>query len=209
MAPKDVNSPSRPAASAQVSKSYASSLYSLADSVTGTFTSTLTSLSYPPVVSAARMAILSMMSQSIKYGKLRILTEQGVYTFPPDAKDTEDAAEIRVIRDTFWLRLVTLGDLGFAEAYMSGDCEVSDLVKVFQVCRLCPSLLTCRSLSDHDLPLIPTTSLVYEPSHRESFPSSLVSPTPDSPTPFPTHSQTSRRTTTCPTACSALSSVKT
>lgn len=74
------------------------------------------------------------MNQSIKYGKLRILTDQGVYTFPPDAKDTEDAAEIRVIRDTFWLRLVTLGDLGFAEAYMSGDCEVSDLVKVFQVC---------------------------------------------------------------------------
>jgi hypothetical protein len=93
----------------------------------------LTSLSYGPVVSAARAAILAMMNQSIKYGKLRILTDQGVYTFPPDAKDDIEAAEIRVIRDTFWLRLVTLGDLGFAEAYMSGDCEVSDLVKVFQV----------------------------------------------------------------------------
>jgi len=209
MAPKDVSSPSRPSGSVQVSKSYASSLYSLADSVTGTFTSTLTSLSYPPVVSAARMAILSMMNQSIKYGKLRILTDQGVYTFPPNAKDTEDAAEIRVIRDTFWLRLVTLGDLGFAEAYMSGDCEVSDLVKVFQVRPPALAPLTCRSLSVHDHPLIPTTSLVYEPSHPASFPSSRVSPTPDSPTPFPTHSQTSRRTTTCPTACSALSSVKT
>jgi cyclopropane-fatty-acyl-phospholipid synthase len=134
MAPKDGSSASRPSGSDQVTKSYASSLLNLADSVTGTFTSTLTSLSYPPVVSAARMAILSMMNQSIKYGKLRILTDQGVYTFPPDAKDSEEAAEIRVIRDTFWLRLVTLGDLGFAEAYMSGDCEVSDLVKVFQVC---------------------------------------------------------------------------
>lgn len=209
MAPKDVSSLSRPSGSAQVSKSYASSLYSLADSVTGTFTSTLTSLSYPPVVSAARMAILSMMNQSIKYGKLRILTDQGVYTFPPDAKDTEDAAEIRVIRDTFWLRLVTLGDLGFAEAYMSGDCEVSDLVKVFQVRPPPRSQLTCRSLSVHDHPLIRTTSLVYEPSHPVFFPSSLVSPTPDSPTPFPTLSQISRRTTTCPMACLALSSVKT
>jgi cyclopropane-fatty-acyl-phospholipid synthase len=80
------------------------------------------------------MAILSMMNQSIKYGKLRILTDQGVYTFPPDAQDDAEGAEIRVIRDTFWLRLVTLGDLGFAEAYMSGDCEVSDLVQVFKVC---------------------------------------------------------------------------
>jgi cyclopropane-fatty-acyl-phospholipid synthase len=74
------------------------------------------------------------MNQSIKYGKLRILTDQGVYTFPPDAKESTPGAEIRVIRDTFWLRLVTLGDLGFAEAYMSGDCEVSDLVEVFKVC---------------------------------------------------------------------------
>lgn len=41
--------------------------------------------------------------------------------------------DIRVIRDTFWLRLVTLGDLGFAEAYMAGDCEVSDIVQVFKV----------------------------------------------------------------------------
>lgn len=114
-------------------KSYASSLLSMADSVTHRFTSTLTSMSYPPIVAAARMAILSMMNQSIKYGKLRILTDQGVYTFPPDAKDNVEGAEIRVIRDTFWLRLVTLGDLGFAEAYMSGDCEVSDLVQVFRV----------------------------------------------------------------------------
>lgn len=114
-------------------KSYTSSLLSIADNVTNRFTSTLTSLSYGPIVSTARAAILAMMNQSIKYGKLRILTDQGVYTFPPDAKDDVEAAEIRVIRDTFWLRLVTLGDLGFAEAYMSGDCEVSDLVKVFQV----------------------------------------------------------------------------
>lgn len=114
-------------------KSYTSSLLGLADAVTHRLASTLTSMSYGPVVSAARAAILAMMNQSIKYGKLRILTDQGVYTFPPDAKDDVEGAEIRVIRDTFWLRLVTLGDLGFAEAYMSGDCEVSDLVKVFQV----------------------------------------------------------------------------
>ncbi|EIW72634.1 hypothetical protein TREMEDRAFT_21878, partial [Tremella mesenterica DSM 1558] len=41
--------------------------------------------------------------------------------------------EIKVIRDTFWLRLVTMGDLGFAEAYMAGDCEVSNLPQVFRI----------------------------------------------------------------------------
>jgi cyclopropane-fatty-acyl-phospholipid synthase len=34
-------------------------------------------------------------------------------------------ATIRVTSDKFWLRLLTLGDLGFAEAYMAGECEVA------------------------------------------------------------------------------------
>ncbi len=88
------------------------------------------------------MAIISMMSHSISYGRLRVLTSKGVYVFPSDEKRQElglgelmegETVDIRVIRDTFWLRLVTLGDLGFAEAYMAGDCEVSDIVQVFKV----------------------------------------------------------------------------
>ena len=121
-------------------KSYTNSLLTLADS----FTTSLSTLSFPPLVVAARMAIISMMSHSITYGRLRILTlNQGVYVFPSDEKraslglgevEEGETVDIRVIRDTFWLRLVTLGDLGFAEAYMAGDCEVSDLVQVFKVC---------------------------------------------------------------------------
>ncbi len=34
-------------------------------------------------------------------------------------------ATIKVTSDRFWLRLLTLGDLGFAEAYMAGECQVS------------------------------------------------------------------------------------
>jgi cyclopropane-fatty-acyl-phospholipid synthase len=111
----------------------------MTDSLTSTVTSSLYSLSsFPPLIGAARMAIISMMAHSITYGRLRILTlDHGVYTFPSADKQVEGdvgaVAEIRVIRDTFWLRLVTLGDLGFAEAYMAGDCEVSDLVEVFKV----------------------------------------------------------------------------
>ncbi|ORX34243.1 S-adenosyl-L-methionine-dependent methyltransferase [Kockovaella imperatae] len=96
------------------------------------------------------------MSHSIAYGQLRVLTaDQGVYVFPSDEKRKElglgpvqenEVAEIRVIRDTFWLRLVTLGDLGFAEAYMAGDCEVSDLVQVFKIfIRSRPALQAAKS----------------------------------------------------------------
>lgn len=86
-----------------------------------------------------------MMSHSITWGQIRILTaDHGIYTFPSsekradlgleDIKVSQDQiADIRVIRDTFWFRLVVLADIGFAEAYMAGDCEVSDLVQVFKV----------------------------------------------------------------------------
>jgi cyclopropane-fatty-acyl-phospholipid synthase len=115
-------------------KSYARSLLALAD----TLTMGISGLSYGPITSAARLAIVSMMSHSIRWGRLRVLTaEHGIYTFPSyetkPFEAGEEVAEIRVIRDSFWLRLVTLGDLGFAEAYMAGDCEVSDLVQIFKV----------------------------------------------------------------------------
>lgn len=84
-----------------------------------------------------------MMSHSITWGQIRILTaDHGIYTFPSAQKREElglgevakdQVADIRVINDTFWFRLVVLADIGFAEAYMAGDCEVSDLVQVFKV----------------------------------------------------------------------------
>lgn len=137
LSPGQNHAPSSPVAKDEA-KSYTHSLLNLADSVTSTFTSSLSSFSYPPLVSASRAAILAMMNHSIAYGRLKLLTAEpnGVFVFPSyDVKprqDREEVAEIRVIRDTFWLRLVTLGDLGFAEAYMAGDCEVSDLVQVFK-----------------------------------------------------------------------------
>lgn len=86
-----------------------------------------------------------MMAKAIAHGQLRILTSDGIHTFPvgsPKPTGGAAAAEIRVVNDAFWLRLVTLGDLGFAEAYMVGDCEVSDLVEVFKVCSDCSDV--CR-----------------------------------------------------------------
>lgn len=131
-------------------KGYKDSLLSLTDSVTSAVLSSVTTFSYGPVVAACRSAILAMMAHSITWGRLRILTLQpgsasgGVYVFPSYEKkpkqEGEDVVDIRVLSDTFWIRLVTLGDLGFAEAYMAGDCEVSDLVQVFQASPLLPMM---------------------------------------------------------------------
>lgn len=79
--------------------------------------------------------------QKITNGHLRVLTYSHIYTFPlpelanggkvngrPDLK-----AELRVLNDSFWVRLCAMGDLGFAEAYMYGDVECDDLVSLFKV----------------------------------------------------------------------------
>jgi len=140
LSPSSSKFPSSPSpVPSSINKSYINSLLSLTDALT----SSISTLSFPPLVAAARMAIISMMSHSITYGRLRVLTaNSGIYVFPSDEKRKElglseageaQTVDIRVIRDTFWLKLVTLGDLGFAEAYMAGDCEVSDLVQVFKV----------------------------------------------------------------------------
>jgi hypothetical protein len=125
-----------------VPKSYSHKLLAAPDAILAR----LSTLSFPPAIAAARMAIVSMMSHSITWGQIRILTaDQGIYTFPSaqkleelglDSVPQDQVADIRVINDTFWFRLVVLADIGFAEAYMAGDCEVSDLVQIFKVRRL-------------------------------------------------------------------------
>jgi hypothetical protein len=78
--------------------------------------------------------------QKITIGQLRVLTPEHIYTFPPkslvngaDNGKLGSKAELRVLSDTFWVRLCAMGDLGFAEAYMYGDVECDDLVALFQV----------------------------------------------------------------------------
>jgi cyclopropane-fatty-acyl-phospholipid synthase len=78
--------------------------------------------------------------QKISVGQLRVLTYSHIYTFPAPSNQAIDKtqglkAELRVINDAFWVRLCTMGDLGFAEAYMYGDVECDDLVSLFQASR--------------------------------------------------------------------------
>ena len=84
----------------------------------------------------------SSLMQNIDRGHLRVLTYTHIYNFPALSGSSEDdpypepRAELRVANDVFWIRLFTMSDLGFAEAYMYGDVECDDLVAVFEVCGL-------------------------------------------------------------------------
>jgi cyclopropane-fatty-acyl-phospholipid synthase len=77
--------------------------------------------------------------RSIVAGHLRVLTPSHAYDFPAPSVQNDNSpslkSELRVVSDAFWIRLYTMGDLGFAEAYMYGDVEieVDDLVLVFHV----------------------------------------------------------------------------
>ncbi|KAK0464494.1 CFS1-like protein [Desarmillaria tabescens] len=73
--------------------------------------------------------------QRVNKGSFRVLTYTGVHTFPHAGPKSpaERTAELRVVNDVFWIRLCTMGDLGFAEAYMYGDVECDDLVSLFHI----------------------------------------------------------------------------
>ncbi|KAF4599518.1 Vacuolar fusion protein mon1 [Pleurotus pulmonarius] len=89
---------------------------------------------WAPMTRFAEMAVVSLMER-ITVGELRVLTLSNVYEFRDPHSDSQSPlkAELRVVNDVFWVRLCTMGDLGFAEAYMYGDVECDDLVSLFMI----------------------------------------------------------------------------
>lgn len=65
------------------------------------------------------------------------MTNRQTYTLPAEGAEHDSEAgvkaEIKVVNDSFWVRLCTMSDLGFAEAFMYGDVECDDLISLFQV----------------------------------------------------------------------------
>ncbi|KAI0039598.1 cyclopropane-fatty-acyl-phospholipid synthase [Auriscalpium vulgare] len=110
------------------------SLYGLADDCFRYATGKIVTMSYPPLARLAESAVLSVL-KNIEVGQLRIVTADRVYEFPSgkQAPSTNLSGELRVVNDTFWVRVCTMSDLGFAEAYMYGDVECDDLVSVFLI----------------------------------------------------------------------------
>ncbi|KAL0581175.1 hypothetical protein V5O48_000865 [Marasmius crinis-equi] len=110
------------------------SLSALADRAFNRATETVLSAGWRPLARLAEAAVIALM-RNITKGRLRVLTYTNIYTFPDHhAEDSEGhKAELRVVNDTFWVRLCAMGDLGFSEAYMYGDVECDDLVSLFQI----------------------------------------------------------------------------
>ncbi|KAI0250939.1 S-adenosyl-L-methionine-dependent methyltransferase [Lactifluus subvellereus] len=113
-----------------------SSIWSFADNALTLLRETVLTAGYVPLTTLAEKAVTSVL-RNITIGHLRIITSERVYEFPARGteagEDVEPRAELRVLNDAFWVRLCTMGDLGFAEAYMFGDVACEDLISTFRV----------------------------------------------------------------------------
>ncbi|KAJ7638374.1 cyclopropane-fatty-acyl-phospholipid synthase [Roridomyces roridus] len=74
----------------------------------------------------ARSSILSVLDEAITVGHLTIADTEGTHYYG-HTREGCNKVHLKVVNDNFWIRLVLSGDLGFSEAYMIGDIEVSDL----------------------------------------------------------------------------------
>ncbi|KAH9977579.1 cyclopropane-fatty-acyl-phospholipid synthase [Russula compacta] len=112
-----------------------SSIWSFADNILTTARESVLTAGYVSLTTLAEKAVVSVL-RNITIGRLRIITAKCTYEFPgrDTNSDEEDLhAELRVLNDAFWVRLCTMGDLGFAEAYMFGDVACEDLISTFLV----------------------------------------------------------------------------
>ncbi|THH07274.1 hypothetical protein EW145_g3489, partial [Phellinidium pouzarii] len=89
---------------------------------------------WTPVARLAEAGVVSVL-QNIAEGELRIVTPSATYCFPSESRNPTPGlkTELRVLSDVFWIRLCTMGDLGFSEAYMFGEVECDDLVSTFLI----------------------------------------------------------------------------
>ncbi|TFK43114.1 cyclopropane-fatty-acyl-phospholipid synthase [Crucibulum laeve] len=78
------------------------------------------------VISFARSSIVSVLKDAITVGHLTISDSEGTHYYGKRQKGCNDV-HLKVVSDNFWLRILLSGDLGFSEAYMIGDVEVSSL----------------------------------------------------------------------------------
>lgn len=77
-------------------------------------------------VAFARTSILAVLEDAIGIGHLTISDSEGAHYYGKYQKGCNDV-HLTINNDTFWLRILLSGDLGFSEAYMIGDIEVSSL----------------------------------------------------------------------------------
>ncbi|PPQ81073.1 hypothetical protein CVT25_014536 [Psilocybe cyanescens] len=77
-------------------------------------------------VSFARSSILAVLENAITVGHLTISDSEGTHYYGKYHKGCNDV-HLNIVNDNFWFRILLSGDLGFSEAYMIGDVQVSSL----------------------------------------------------------------------------------
>ena len=100
------------------------------------------SYAYPPLLSLSRGAALALL-RKIQIGSLTITDTDGTLTICGTPARTVQAtektvytiphAELRVLNDLFWVRLLLFADMGFAESYMLEEISCPDLTAFFKV----------------------------------------------------------------------------
>lgn len=78
------------------------------------------------VVALARSSILSVLDNAIVIGQLSISDSEGIHHYGRYQKGC-NKVHLSIVNDNFWFRILLSSDLGFSEAYMIGDIEISDL----------------------------------------------------------------------------------
>ncbi|KAG8218257.1 Mycolic acid cyclopropane synthetase-domain-containing protein [Butyriboletus roseoflavus] len=82
--------------------------------------------------SYARSSVLAVLEKAITRGCLTIADSHGVYHFGTRCKGSNEVY-LTVTNPDFWSRVLFSQDLGFSEAYMVGDVEVSSLKAVMDL----------------------------------------------------------------------------
>lgn len=101
------------------------------------------SFAWPPLLSVSRGAILTLL-KNVQIGSLQIVDSDGTLTIcgSPRRAKTEGSeksvytiphAELKVLNDLFWVRLLLFADMGFAESYMLGEVECPDITDFFRL----------------------------------------------------------------------------
>ncbi|KAL5527065.1 hypothetical protein ACEPAG_5856 [Sanghuangporus baumii] len=84
------------------------------------------------LISFARSSLVAVLESAVTVGHLTIIDKDKVFEFGERTESGNDV-QMTVINDTFWSRVLISSDLGFSEAYMIGDVQVSDLKAVFDL----------------------------------------------------------------------------
>ncbi|KAL8698342.1 MAG: hypothetical protein Q9224_001897 [Gallowayella concinna] len=92
------------------------------------------SFTWDPIVRLSRIAVLSLLGR-VKTGHIVIIDTDDSETICGERwpKEGVPKTELKVLKDAFWVRLLLFADMGFAESFMLGEVECSDLVDFFKI----------------------------------------------------------------------------